>query len=40
MDLGVLFKSIDQALQRRQERKIRERIARELEKLKAAAVVH
>jgi hypothetical protein len=39
MDLGVLFKSIDQALQRRQERKIREQIARELEELKAAAVV-
>jgi len=38
MDLGVLFKSIDQALQRRQERKIREQIARELEELKAAAV--
>ncbi len=39
MDLGALFKSIDQALQRRQERKIREQIARELEELKAAAVV-
>ena len=39
MDLGVLFKPIDQALQRRQERKIREQIARELEELKAAAVV-
>ena len=39
MDLGVLFKPIDQALQRRKERKIREHIARELEELKAAAVV-
>ena len=39
MDLGVLFKPIDQALQRRKERKIREQIARELEELEAAAVV-
>ena len=39
IDLGVLFKGIDQALQRRKERKIREQIARELEELKAAAVV-
>ena len=39
MDLGVLFKPIDQALQRRKERRIREQIARELEELKTAAVV-
>jgi hypothetical protein len=39
IDLGVLFKGIDQALQRRKERKIREQIARELDELKAAAVV-
>ena len=39
LDLGALFKPIDRALQRRKERKIRELIARELEELKAAAVV-
>jgi hypothetical protein len=39
IDLGLLFKPIDQALQRRKQRKIREQIARELEALKAAAVV-
>ena len=39
LDLGVLFNSIDRALQRRKERKIREQIARELDELKAAAVV-
>jgi hypothetical protein len=39
LDLGALFKPIDRALQRRKERKIREQIARELEELKAAAVV-
>ena len=39
LDLGVLFKPIDRALQRRKERKIREQIARELDELKAAAVV-
>jgi hypothetical protein len=36
LDLGVLFDSIDRALQRRRERKIREQIARELEELKRA----
>ena len=36
LDLGMLFKSIDRALDRRRERKIREEIARELEALKAA----
>lgn len=39
LDVGALFKSIDRAMQRRKERKIREQIARELEELKAAAVV-
>ena len=39
LDVGVLFKPIEQAMQRRKERKIREQIARELEELKAAAVV-
>ena len=39
LDVGVLFKSIDRAMQRRKERKIREQIARELEEVKAAAVV-
>jgi hypothetical protein len=39
LDLGALFKPIDRALQRRKERKIRVQIARELEELKAAAVV-
>ena len=36
LDVGALFKSIDRALQRRRERKIREQIARELEELTAA----
>ena len=36
LDLGNLFKSIDRALDRRRERKVREEIARELEELKAA----
>lgn len=36
LDVGALFKSIDRALQRRRERKVREQIARELEELKAA----
>jgi hypothetical protein len=39
IDLGMLFNPIERALQRRKERKIREQIARELEELKAAAVV-
>ena len=39
IDLGVLFKGIDQALQRRKEQKVREQIARELEELKATAVI-
>jgi hypothetical protein len=39
LDVGLLFKPIEQAMQRRKERKIREQIARELEELKAAAVV-
>ena len=37
LDLGVLFKPIDEAMKRRKERKIRERIAEELEQVKAAA---
>ena len=39
IDIGMLCKPIDRALQRRKERKIREQIARELDELKAAAVV-
>ena len=37
LDLEVLFKPIDRAWQQRKQRKIRERIARELDELKAAA---
>ena len=37
LDLGVLFKPIDEAMTRRKVRKIRERIAEELEQVKAAA---
>jgi len=36
LDLSLLFDPIDRAMQRRKERKVRERIARELEDLKAA----
>jgi hypothetical protein len=36
LDLDVLFKPIERALQRRKERKIRRQIAQELEQLKAA----
>jgi hypothetical protein len=36
LDLGALFKSIDRALDRRRQRKIRQEIARELEELKVA----
>ena len=37
LDLGLLFKPIEQAMQRRKERRIREQIARELEELEKAA---
>ena len=36
IDLNVVFNSLDEALQRRRERKIREQIARELAELEAA----
>lgn len=36
LDLDVVFKPIERALQRRKERKLREQIARELEELQAA----
>jgi putative hemolysin len=36
LDLDVLFKPIERALQRRKERKLRRQIAQELEQLKAA----
>jgi hypothetical protein len=36
LDLGVLFKPIERALERRKKRKIGEQIARELEELEAA----
>ena len=39
ISLDPLFKSLDDALKRRKVRKTREQIARELEELKAAAVV-
>ena len=36
LDLNVLFKAIDRALQERKQRQIREQIARELQELEAA----
>ena len=36
LDLGLVFDPIERALQRRKERKLRDRIARELEELKLA----